>query len=113
MVLNRDLKGRREEMPTIKDNPPIEESALHSWRRAHWIDLGWNAQWADFLTDTQMDLSTARKMLEQGASHDQVLRILAGFGPLGEDPTFDWDKFEKRLNRDAIAALDERIEEAV
>lgn len=100
-------------MPTVKDNPPVEESALHSWRRAHWINLGWNADWADFLTDTQMDLSTARNMLEQGATHDQVLRILAGFGPLGEDPSFDWEKFEKRLNQDVIKLLDERIEQAV
>ena len=98
-------------MPTTKDTPPIEESAVFAWRRDRWIDLGWNTDWADFLADTQMDIGTARNLLDRGATHSQVLRILAGEGPLGADTQFDWERFQKKLDAEIIKSLDKRIEE--
>lgn len=85
---------------------------LADWRKNAWLALGWNHAWASFLAETQVDIHTADVMLSKGASHDQVVRILAGFGPLGHDPLYDWDKHDRLMLGDTLdeQADDEQIE---
>ena len=75
-----------------------EPRRVADWRKDSWLKLGWDKPWATFLSETQIDVYVAAKMLSQGAPKDQVVRILAGYGPLGADPQYDWAKHTRLLN---------------
>lgn len=93
--------------PTARDNAPVHDEDVLKWRQEAWRKLGFNAEWSDFLATTQMDLHTAQGMLEQGATQDQVVQILAGYGPLGEDPMWRWDAYNARMHAEIEAAAEE------
>jgi hypothetical protein len=78
--------------PTATDNASIHPDDVLAFRREAWRKLGWNAEWADFLAVSSINLHSAEKMLKQGATHDQVVQILAGTDAMGgDDSHFDWD----------------------
>src|SRR3954466_13945538 len=89
-----------------------EVRRLASWRKDAWLALGFKSDWASFLADTQVDVHIAGRMMDRGATRDQVVRILAGYGPLAPDPLYDWNKHDSLLyGIPEVEADEEQVEE--
>lgn len=104
-------KKRKDDLPGLGEGEEYEaQEPKHSpevlaWRREQFIALGYSVKWADFLSESNLDLGRVRTLLLAGCSRRHAVQLLAGLGPTGhDDPQFNWATYETlRKGRKAAA----------